>query len=94
MITVGMNYRVIEGRESEFEQKFETVLEALKSAAGHEQSNLFQDVHDRTSYMIASQWSDEKAFTDFIHSAMFREVTNWGKDNILADRPTHRVYRN
>ncbi len=93
MITVGMNYRVIEGKQTDFEQKFEAVIEALKAASGHEQSNLFQDVHDRRSYMIVSAWSDEKAFADFIRSDAFREVTNWGKENILVDRPTHRVYR-
>jgi heme-degrading monooxygenase HmoA len=94
MITVGMNYRVIKGKESEFEQKFEAVLNSLNAADGHEQSNLFQDVHDPTSYMIASQWSDEKAFAAFIRSEGFREVTNWGKENILSERPTHRVYKN
>lgn len=94
MITVGMNYRVIKGKESEFEHKFAAVLEALKSAPGHEQSNLFQDVHDRTSYMITSEWSDEKAFAEFIRSEEFRDVTDWGKKNILADRPKHRVYKN
>jgi heme-degrading monooxygenase HmoA len=93
MITVGMNYRVIEGKQPEFEQKFEAVLDALRSAAGHEQSNLFQDVHDQTSYLITSEWSDETAFTDFIHSQAFKEVTAWGTQTILADRPRHRVYR-
>lgn len=93
MITVGMNYRVLEGKQAEFEQKFAAVLDALRNAAGHQQSNLFQDVHDRTSYLITSEWSDEAAFTDFIHSQAFKDVTNWGKETVLADRPRHRVYR-
>ncbi len=93
MITIGMNYRVIEGKQSEFEEKFEAVLDALRAAAGHDRSNLFQDVHDRTSYLITSEWSDETAFTDFIHSQAFKDVTDWGKQTILADRPQHRVYR-
>jgi heme-degrading monooxygenase HmoA len=93
MITVGMNYRVLEGKQTEFEQKFAAVLDALRNAAGHQQSHLFQDVHDRTSYLITSEWSDETAFTDFIHSQTFKDVTNWGKETVLADRPQHRVYR-
>ena len=94
MITVGMNYRVIPGKEQEFEEKFQAVLGALEGAPGHSESHLYQDVSDRTSYLIVSEWSDEKAFADFIHSDAFREVTNWGREQILADRPRHRVYKN
>ncbi len=92
MITVGMNYQVIPGKESDFEQKFNAVLGALNGAAGHEESSLFQDVNDRTSYLIVSEWSDEAAFAEFIQSQAFRDVTNWGKEQILAGRPRHKVY--
>lgn len=94
MITVGMNYKVIEGKQQEFEQKFAAVLGALRGAVGHVDSNLWRDVADGTSYLITSEWSEEKAFTDFIHSSAFRDVTNWGKEQILADRPRHKVYKN
>lgn len=93
MITVGMNYKVIPGKEADFEQKFNAVLAALNEAEGHEASHLYQDVNDRSSYLIVSEWSDEKAFTDFIQSQAFRDVTNWGKEQILADRPRHKVYK-
>ncbi len=92
MITVGMNYKVLEGKQQDFEQKFNAVLGALQSASGHKDSHLFQDVNDRTSYLIVSEWTDEDAFGEFIRSQAFRDVTNWGKEQILADRPRHKVY--
>lgn len=93
MITVGMNYRVIEGKQHDFEEKFAAVLKALNAAENHESSNLWRDTADDASYLITSEWSDEAAFTDFIRSEEFREVTNWGKEQILADRPRHKIYK-
>jgi len=93
MITVGMNYRVVPGKQSLFEEKFAAVLAALNAAGGHTQSNLWRDVADDASYMITSEWSDEKAFADFIQGQAFRDVTNWGKEQILAGRPQHKVYK-
>jgi heme-degrading monooxygenase HmoA len=94
MITVGMNYHVIEGKEKEFEEKFAGVITALKAADGHTESTLWKDVADSASYLITSEWSDESAFTAFIQSEAFRSVTNWGKEQILSDRPRHKIYKN
>ena len=93
MITVGMNYHVLPGKQADFEQKFAAVLDALQKAEGHTHSTLWKDVSDDASYLITSEWSEEKAFVDFIHSAAFREVTNWGKEQILSGRPQHKVYK-
>lgn len=93
MITVGMNYRVIEGKQHDFEEKFAAVIGALNAAEGHESSTLWKDVADSASYLITSEWTDEQAFKDFISSQAFRDVTNWGKEQILAGRPMHKVYR-
>jgi len=93
MITVGMNYRVIPGKQSDFEEKFAAVITALKAAAGHSSSTLWKDVSDDASYLITSEWSEEQAFLDFIHSQAFRDVTNWGKEQILAGRPQHKIYK-
>ncbi len=93
MITVGMNYRVLPGKQADFEGKFAAVLAALNSAEGHTNSSLWRDVAEDTSYMITSEWSDEKAFTDFIQSQAFRDVTNWGKEQVLAGRPQHKIYK-
>lgn len=93
MVTVGMNYHVLPGKQQEFEAKFAAVLSALQAADGHTQSTLWRDVTDDASYLITSEWSDESAFTQFIQSQAFRDVTNWGKEQILAGRPQHKVYR-
>lgn len=94
MITVGMNYHVIEGKQADFEQKFEAVIQALNAADGHSTSTLWKDVSDGASYLITSEWSDEKAFMDFIQSQAFRDVTSWGKEQILSGRPQHKIYKN
>jgi heme-degrading monooxygenase HmoA len=93
MITVGMNYHVLPGKQSEFEEKFQAVIGALQAAAGHTASTLWKDVSDDASYLITSEWSDEQAFRDFIQSEAFRAVTNWGKEQILSGRPQHKVYK-
>lgn len=93
MITVGMNYHVIEGKQEDFETKFNAVLDALKAAEGHNASHLFKDTNDGQSYLIISDWNDEEAFTAFIRSDAFRAVTDWGKEQILDDRPKHQIYK-
>jgi hypothetical protein len=40
MITVGMNYHVIEGKQTDFEKKFAAVINALRAAEGHGSSTL------------------------------------------------------
>jgi heme-degrading monooxygenase HmoA len=75
MIAVGMNCHVIPGKQQDFEQKFAAVIDALNAANGHSASTLWQDVADDASYLIASEWSEEQAFLDFIHSRAFKDVT-------------------
>ena len=94
MITVGMNYHVIQGKQSDFEEKFARVIDALRAAEGHSSSTLWKDVSDDASYLITSEWSDETAFRDFIQSQAFRDVTDWGKEQILSGRPQHKIYKN
>ena len=93
MITVGMNYHVIEGKQHKFEDKFAALIDALKAAEGHGNSILWRDVSDNASYLITSEWSDEEAFKEFIQSDAFRAVANWGKEQILSGRPQHKVYK-
>ena len=93
MITVGMNYHTLPGKQTEFEEKFAAVIEALNAAEGHSESTLWKDVSDDASYLITSEWSDAQACQDFIRSAAFHEVTNWGKEQILSDRPRHKIYK-
>ncbi|MEY4177198.1 MAG: hypothetical protein RLY70_772 [Planctomycetota bacterium] len=93
MVTVGMNYHVLEGKQRDFEDKFAAVIAALNAAPGHTRSTLWKDVADGASYLITSEWSDEQAFHSFVRSDAFRDVTNWGKEQILSGRPQHRVYK-
>ena len=93
MITVGMNYQVIEGKQTDFEEEFAGVIGALNAADGHTSSTLWKDVSNGASYLITSEWSDEQAFKDFIQSDAFRAVTNWGAEQILAGRPQHKIYK-
>ncbi len=93
MITVGMNYHVIPGKQNDFEEKFSAVMQALEAAPGHTQSSLWKDVGDDASYLITSEWSDEKAFVEFIQSPDFKAVTSWGKEQILSGRPQHKIYK-
>ena len=92
MITVGMNYRVRPGKESLFEEKCAAVVDAMKSVAGHVETHVYRDIADGTAYLIASEWDSKPAFSAFIRSEAFREVTNWGKLEVLAARPSHHVY--
>ena len=93
MVTIGMNYRVLPGKGDEFVEKFRGVLAAINEAEGHEESHLFQDVDDRESYLIVSNWSEHEAYQAFIQSQAFKDVTSFAKENILAGRPSHKVYK-
>jgi heme-degrading monooxygenase HmoA len=93
MVTIGMNYHVLPGKQQDFESKFAAVLTALDGAPGHTKSHLWRDVSDDASYLITSEWSEEEAFKEFIQSQAFKDVTDWGKEQILSDRPQHKVYR-
>lgn len=92
MVTVGMNYEVLPGKEAQFEKMFDSVVALLGTMAGHEETHLYRDVKDPLQYLIVSRWSDRAAFDAFIASDRFRKVANWGKQGILAKRPTHEVY--
>ena len=93
MVTIGMNYKVLPGKNEVFEKAFAAVLEAMEGMEGHGESHLYRDVADESSYLIVSDWSSEDAFTAFMRSEQFARVANWGKENILAGRPSHTVYR-
>lgn len=93
MVTIGMNYKVISGKESVFEDAFRNVLKVMEEMEGHSKSFLYKDVNDVQSYLIVSDWNSEDAFNAFIQSDKFKKVANWGKENILTGRPSHQVYK-
>ena len=92
MVTVGMNYQVLPGKEQAFESVFESVVEAMDQAPGRSRSRLYREAFDAASYLIISDWHDRTAFDAFLASDRFRRVADLGKDQILAGRPTHEYY--
>ena len=94
MTTIGMHYDVIPGKEKTFTDAFAKVLNALKGMKGHVDSHLYEDVYNKGSFVIFSQWERKEDFDAFIGSEAFRSVANWGKEQILRGRPRHEVYLN
>jgi len=92
MVTVGMYYDVIPEKASLFTTKFQEVIALMKSIPGHESSFLYQRVDDPYSFAVLSEWSDQQAFLDFIRSDTFRQVTAWGREQVLRNVPRHKVY--
>ncbi len=92
MTTIGMHYDVVAGKEEEFERGFVNVIEHLKGVAGHVDSHLYEDVQTVGSYVILSEWESKDAFQAFLKSDAFKQVTAWGKAEILRGRPRHKVY--
>lgn len=92
MTTIGMNYAVLKGKEAMFETAFRRVVKAMGGIAGHSETHMYRHIDDPLQYLIVSKWSDKAAFDAFIASETFRNVVNWGKEQILSGRPRHEVY--
>lgn len=92
MITVGMDYKVIEGKDEEFTSVFTKVMGILDDMPGHTSTHLYRDVYNEHDYLLISEWTDKAAFDSFIASERFKGVTDWGKENVLRERPKHEIY--
>ncbi len=92
MVTVGMYYDVIPEKAELFTGKFREVIAALGNVDGHKTTYLYQRVDDPHSYAIISEWTDRQAFLDFIRSDLFRQVTTWGREEVLRNPPRHTIY--
>lgn len=92
MVTIGMNYHVLPGKETSFENAFAKVVKAMGNIEGHGETHMFRDINDDNHYLIVSKWTNKEAFDSFVASDTFKSVTNWGKEQILSGRPTHEVY--
>jgi len=95
MVTIGMNYAVLTGKEDVFEGVCRKVLDIMGKIDGHQDSQLFRrvDATESSEYLIVSRWCDEDAFNGFIASDTFKKVTSWGLSNVLSGRPRHTTYR-
>jgi heme-degrading monooxygenase HmoA len=87
-----MYYDVIPEKAELFEAKFREVISLLNGMVGHKSSFLYQRVGDPHSYAILSEWDDPQAFYDFIRSDTFRQVTTWGREQVLRSAPRHKIY--
>jgi heme-degrading monooxygenase HmoA len=92
MVTVGMYYEVIPEKAALFRAKFAEVIALLNTTAGHTRSYLYQRVDDPDSYAILSEWKSREAFLEFIRSETFRQVTTWGREQVLRGAPRHTIY--
>ncbi len=92
MITVGMNYKIVPGKDEEFIAVFKKVLQIMNQMSGHAESHLYRDVSSEHDYLILSEWSDEDAFDAFVASNRFKNVVAWGRKSVLAARPKHEIY--
>lgn len=93
MVTIGMNYMVLPGKEEVFERAFRQVVEAMKANPAHTGTKLYREVDTPQSFLLISEWNSRDAFDAFVKSEAFARVTQWGKENILAARPSHSVYQ-
>lgn len=93
MVTIGMNYHVLPGKEQVFEDACKKVIETMQGIDGHDDSHFYREIADDSpAYLIVSRWASEDAFNAFVASDAFKKVTNWGKENILSRRPAHTTY--
>jgi heme-degrading monooxygenase HmoA len=87
-----MNYKVLSGKEDDFERACRKVMGVMKSMKGHSRSHIYKDIDESNSYLIISDWHDRGAFDSFVKSEAFVKVANWGKEQILMGRPKHDFY--
>jgi heme-degrading monooxygenase HmoA len=92
MVTVGMNYEVLPGKEQAFEKVFDRVVEIMNALPGHEETHLYRAAENDRAYLIISRWSNRAAFDAFTKSERFLKVASWGKEQTLATSPRHEVY--
>jgi len=92
MVTIGMYYDVLPGKEDLFEKKFFEVLHAMEAMPGHQRSFLYRRVDDPTSYAILSEWDSQDGFMSFVRSEAFKQVTSWGREQVLRQAPRHKIY--
>jgi heme-degrading monooxygenase HmoA len=92
MVTIGMNYKLIPGKDEEFVSVFTKVMGIMEDIEGHGETHLFRDVHSEHDYLVVSEWTVKSAFDAFIASERFKNVVTWGKENVLRERPKHEVY--
>ena len=71
MVTIGMNYFVLPGKEQIFEDACDRVVKTMQGIDGHDVSHLYRRVgDDERAYLIVSRWQS-------VHG--MGKVTVWGQ---------------
>ena len=92
MVTIGLYYEVIPEKSDVFEAKFKEVVRLMDAMQGHRQSHLYRRVDDPHSYAIIAEWDSQEDFMNFIRGDAFKEVTTWGREQVLRAPPQHKIY--
>jgi heme-degrading monooxygenase HmoA len=92
VVTFGLDYDVVPGRERQFERLAAGVVQALAGVPGHRRSRLYRDVLRPGSYLVRSEWESAGALRAFTHSPAFAQVLAVGPELLLGP-PAHRLYR-
>jgi heme-degrading monooxygenase HmoA len=92
LITVGMYYDVIPEKAELFTTRFAEVVELMKTIPGHKVTYLYQRVDDPYSFAVLSEWEDQESVLGFVRSETFRQVTAWGREQVLRNAPRHKIY--
>ena len=93
MVTIGMNYDVLPGKEELFEEKFRVVIESFSRDSGHRASRLYRDVDSPQSYLIHSDWESRDAFTAWTQSEAFAAGHRQGSlMGVLEGPPEIKLY--
>ena len=71
MVTIGMNYRVLPGKEEIFESAFEKVVKAMSGIDGHGETHMYREISDSKTYLIVSQWNSKPALASSKRSAFW-----------------------
>ncbi len=76
MITIGLDYKVADGKQNAFIDMFNQVQRILMNVRGHRNSTLYRDVSDSKAFLIVSEWADEDHFQAFIESCISTQVAS------------------
>ena len=91
MLTVGLYYDVVQGKENDFEEYFRLVVAEIRKKDGFVSALLYKRVDKPGSYLIYSEWRDRESFEEFIKSREFSGAKEGGAD-MLMGRPSHKIY--
>ncbi|EFD92233.1 MAG: Antibiotic biosynthesis monooxygenase [Candidatus Parvarchaeum acidophilus ARMAN-5] len=92
MINIGLYYKVKEGHESEFEERFNAAVSAIKEAGfGCTDARLYKEVSNPSEYMLYTEWEDTDGFRKFMQSDAYKQTVEAGKE-IIEGHPKHRIF--